>query len=58
MAPRTNTTLNELVVQLYRDEGLSIRRIARAVGRSKTRVQQILDKENVPRRLVGTGKEK
>jgi predicted HTH domain antitoxin len=58
VAPLTNATLNELVVQLYRDDGLSVRAVARAVGRSKTRVQQILDKENVPRRLVGTGKEK
>jgi hypothetical protein len=46
-------------VRLYTEDGLSIRRIASAVGKSKSRVQQILDNENCPRRPVGVhGKEK
>lgn len=57
MATPTNPELNARVAQLY-TEGKSIREVAVSVKRSPARVQQILNNEGVPRRAVGTGRER
>lgn len=57
MASPSDPKLNARVVKLYTESDLSLRQIARRVRRSKSRVQQILVENDVPRRPVGTGKE-